>query len=71
MIATCRIGVCGGESTVTSSFLNTTVQSASQIGPNPMSVFLNVGIIKPFIGKFAFTCGMGSVAMAVEFSTCH
>ena len=35
-----------------------------------MSVFLNAGMIYPLVGKSVFTCGMGSVAMAVEFATC-
>ena len=35
-----------------------------------MSVFVNVGIIYPFVGKSAFTCGMGGVSMDVEFATC-
>ena len=55
---------------MTSFFLNTTVQYASQIGPTPMSLFMNAGMMYPFVGKSVLTCGMGSVAMAVEFSTC-
>ena len=35
-----------------------------------MSMFVNAGMIYPFVGKSVFTCGMGSVAMAVEFATC-
>ena len=65
-----RIGFLCGDSTVTSSFLNTTVQFTSQIGPTPISVFVKVGMMQPFVGKSAFTCGMESVAVAVELATC-
>ena len=40
-----RIGFPCGDNTVTSSFLNTTVQFASKIGLTPMSVFVKVGIM--------------------------
>ena len=59
------------DQTLTSSFLNTTVQFASQIGPTPMSVFVKVGMMYPFVRKSAFNCGMGSVAVAIELSTCQ
>ena len=35
-----------------------------------MSVFVKVGMMYPFVGKSAFNCGMGSVAIAIEFATC-
>ena len=65
-----RIGLSYGDRTVTSSFQNTTVQFASQIGPTPMSVFVKVGMMYPFVGKSEFNYGMGSVAVAIELATC-
>ena len=35
-----------------------------------MSVFVKVGMMYPFVGKSASNCGIGSVAVAVELSTC-
>ena len=64
------IGLPCGDRTVTSSFRNTTVQFASQIGLTPMSVFVKVGMMYPFVGKYEFDCGMGSVAVAIELATC-
>ena len=64
------IGLPSGDITVTSSFLNTTVQFESQIGPTPISVFLNVGMIYPAVGKSADKCGIGSVSFAVDIATC-
>ena len=64
-----RIGLPCGDRTVTSYFLNTTEQFASQIGPTPISVFLKVGMMYYFAGKSAFNCGMGSVAVAIELAT--
>ena len=65
-----RIGLPSGDITVTSYFLNTTVQFASQIGPTPISVFVNVGMMYPVAGKSADNCGIGSVAFAVDIATC-
>ena len=65
-----RIGLPCGDRTVTSYFLNTTVQFASQIGPTPMSVFVKVGIMYTFVGKSAFNSGMSSVSVAIELATC-
>ena len=46
------------------------MQFASQIGPTTMSVFVKVGMIYPFVGKYVSNCGIGSVAIAVELATC-
>ena len=46
------------------------MQFASQIGPTPMSVFVKVGMMYPFVGKPASNCGIGSVAFAIEHATC-
>ena len=64
-----RIGLLCGDRTLTSSFLNTTVQFASQIGPTPMRVFVKVGIMYPFVEKSLFNCGIVSVAVAIELAT--
>ena len=42
-----------GESTVTSFFLNITVQFSSQMGLTPMSVLVKDGMMYPFVGKSA------------------
>ena len=64
------IGLPSGDKTVTSYFLNTTVQFASQMGMIPISVFVNVGMMYPVVGKFAANCGIGSVAFVVDIATC-
>ena len=66
----CRIGLPSGNMTVTSCFLNTTVQFASQMGPIPISVFVNVGMMYPIVGKSTANCGIGSVAFSVDVTTC-
>ena len=35
-----------------------------------MSMFVKVGMMYPFVGKSAFNCVMGSVAVAIELATC-
>ena len=64
------IGLPSGESTVTSCFLNTTVQFASQMGPTPISVLVKVGMMYPVVGKSAASCGIDSVAFAAYVATC-
>ena len=64
------IGLPSGDITVTSSFLKNTVQFASQIGPTPISVFVNVGMMYPVVGKSAANSGIGSVAVAIDIATC-
>ena len=64
------IGLPSGNITVTSSFLNTTVNIVSQIGPTPISVFVNLGMIYPVVGHSAANFGIGSVAFTVDISTC-
>ena len=66
----CRIGLPSVDMTVTSCFLKTNVQFASQMGPIPISVFVNVGMMYPVVGKSAANCGIGSVAFAVDIATC-
>ena len=65
-----RIGLPSDDMKVTSCFFNTTVQFASQMGPIPISVFVKVGMMYPIVGKSAANCGIGSVAFAVDISTC-
>ena len=65
-----RIGLPFGDITVTSSFFNTTVQFESKIGPTRISVFVNVGMMYPVVGKSAANCGIGRVAFAVDIATC-
>ena len=47
------IGLPFGESTVTSCLVNTTVQSASHMGPTPTSVLLKEVMMYPVVGKSA------------------
>ena len=63
------IGLPSGDIAVTYSFLNTTVQFASQIGPTPINVFINLGMMYPVVGESAANCGIGSGAFAVDIST--
>ena len=65
-----RIGLPSGKSTVTSFFLNTTVQFASQMGPTPISVLVKVGMMYPVVGESAASCGIDSVAVAAYVATC-
>ena len=64
------IGLPSGDITVKSCFLNTTVQFASQMGPIPIIVFVNVGMMYPIVGKSAANCGIGSVDFSVDIETC-
>ena len=64
-----RIGSPSGNITVTSCFLNTTVKFASQMGPKPFNVFVNMGMIYPVIGKSATNCGISSVTFAADVAT--
>ena len=65
-----RIGLPYGDMTVTYCFLDTTVQFASQMGPIPISVFVNVGMMYPNVGKYTSKCGICSKAFAVDIDTC-
>ena len=65
-----RMGLPSDESTVTSFFLNTRVQFASQMGPSPISVLVNNGMMHPVVGKSAANCGIGRVAFAADVATC-
>ena len=58
------------ESTVTSCFVKTTVQSASHMCPTPTSVLVKEGMMYPVVGKSDANWGMGSVSFADEFSIC-
>ena len=46
------------------------MQFASQIGPTPIIVFVNVSMMYPVVGKYAANCGIYSVAFAVDIATC-
>ena len=65
-----KICLPSGDRTVTSCFLNTTVQFASQMGPTPISVLVNVGMMYPVVGQSAANCGIVSVAFAAYVATC-
>ena len=66
-----RIGLPSSDMTVTSCFLNTTVKFASQMGPIPINVFVNVGMMYPVLGKSAANCGIGSVAFVADVALVH
>ena len=65
-----RIGLSSGENTVTSFFLNTTAQFASQMGPKPMSVLVKAVMMYTFVGKSYANCGRGRVALPADVATC-
>ena len=46
------------------------MQFASKMGPAPISVLVNVGMMYPVVGKSAANCGIGSVAFAADVATC-
>ena len=50
--------------------MDTTVQFASQMGPTPISVLVNVGMMYPVVGKSAPNCGIGSVDFSADVATC-
>ena len=55
---------------MTSCLVKTTVQSALQMGPTPTSVLVKEGMMYPVVGKYDSNCGIGSIAVADDFSTC-
>ena len=59
-----------GDITTTSFFVNKTLQSASQIGPTPISVLVKECMMYPVFGNSAANWGMGSVAVAAGFTIC-
>ena len=59
-----------GDITPTSFFVNKILQSASQIGPTPISVLVKEGIMYPVVWKSAANWGMGSVDVAADFTIC-
>ena len=65
-----RIGLPFGDNTVTSCLVKTTVNSALHIGPTPTSVLVKEGMIYPVVGKYDSKFGIGSIAVAENFSTC-
>ena len=65
---TVKIVLTSNDITTTSFFVNKTLQSASQIGPTPISVLVKEGMMYPIVGKSAANWGMGSVAVAVDFT---
>ena len=40
------------------------------MGPTPISVLVNVGMMYPIVGKSAANFGIGSVAFAADVVTC-
>ena len=65
-----RIVLPPGEKTVTSCLVNTTVQSASHMGPTPTSVLLKEGMMYPVVRKYDQNYGIVSIAVADNLSTC-
>ena len=65
-----RIGLPSGDITVTSPFLKTTVQFETKIGPTTISVFVNVRMMYPLVGKSVANCEIGSVDFALDIDTC-
>ena len=65
-----RMGRPLADHTVTSFDVNVTVQPALQIGPIPTNVFVKVGMIFPPQGTSWPCCGMGSVVVADDYTTC-
>ena len=65
-----RIVLPSGESTITSFFLNTAVQFASQMGPTPIIVLVKDGMMYPVVGKYASNSVIGRVDFAAYVSTC-
>ena len=61
-----RMGLPSGKSNITSLFLKTTVYFASQMGPTPMSLLVNAGMMYHVAGKSAANCGIGRVAFAAD-----
>ena len=58
------------ENTVKLCLINNTVQSASHMGPTPNRVLVKDGMIYPVFRKYSANCGIGSVAVADNISTC-
>ena len=65
-----RIGLPSDEITVTSFFLNTTVQCESQMGPTPMIVLVKTSMMYPVVGKSAANCGICRFDFAADVDTC-
>ena len=65
-----KIFLPSGNITTASFFVNKTLQSASQIGPTPISVLVKEGIMYPVVGNSAANWGMGIVAVAADFTIC-
>ena len=63
------MGLSFSKCTVTSFFLNTTLQFASKMGPTPMSVLVNDGMMYPVVGKSADNLGIDRVDFAADVST--
>ena len=40
------------------------------MGPTPISVLVNVGMMYPVVGNSASNCGIGSAAFAADVATC-
>ena len=65
-----RINLPTGENTVTSFLVNKTVQSASNMRPTPTSVLVRDHMINPIVVKRSANCGIVSVDVADDLSTC-
>ena len=58
------------ENNVASCLANKTLRSALHMGPTPTRVFVKDGIMYPIVGKSASKCGIGSVSVSYDHSTC-
>ena len=57
-----------GDITTPYFFFNKTLHSALQIGPTPISVLVEEGMMYPIVGKSDANWGMGSVAVTADFT---
>ena len=64
------MGLTPGENTVTSCLVNKTMQSTLHMGMTPTRVLVKDGMIYPVFRKYSANCGIGSVAVADNISTC-
>ena len=55
---------------MTSFLVKTTVQSAFYMGPTPIRALVKAGMMYPVVGKSDSNFGIGSIAVAENFSTC-
>ena len=64
------MGLTPGDDNVTSCLVNKTVQSSFHMGPTPTRVLVKDGIMYSVCVKSATNCGIGSVEVSDNVSTC-